>query len=81
QWDGNLGVKMISMEITSVKDDLVSIKLDNKKAYEAKFVYESPVVEVEGKIRIKLSNDDALLVELKDKTLTKERVELSFLRD
>ncbi len=81
QWDGNLGVKMISMEITAVKDDLVSIKLDNKKAYDARFVYESPVVEVEGKIRIKLSNDDALLVELKDKTVTKEKVELSFLRD
>jgi C1A family cysteine protease/fibronectin type 3 domain-containing protein len=81
QWDGATGVKNIVMEIESTDSTHVTIKIDNKKTYSARYINQSPEIDFEGKIKIKISSDDALMVELKDSSISKERAELSFLRD
>jgi hypothetical protein len=81
QWDGNTGVKNIVMEIEAIDSSHVSIKIDNKKTYTAKYIQQSPEIDFEGKVKIKLSADDSLMVELKDSSVIKEKAELSFLRD
>ena len=81
QWDGNTGVKNIVMEIEAVDSSHVTIKIDNKKTYTAKYIQQSPEIDFEGKIKIKLNADDSLMVEVKDSSVIKEKAELSFLRD
>ena len=81
QWDGDTGVKNIVMEIEAIDSSHVTLKIDNKKTYTAKYVNQSPEIDFEGKIKIKISSDDALMVEVKDTSIIKEKAELSFLRD
>jgi C1A family cysteine protease/fibronectin type 3 domain-containing protein len=80
-WDGHSRVKNISMDIQVLNSNTVQITLDNKKSYEVKYVLESTEIELEDKFRIKISSNDALMVELKDKTIVNEKVELAFLRE
>ncbi len=81
QWDGDTGVKNIVMEIEAIDSSHVTLKIDNKKTYTAKYVNQSPEIDFEGKIKIKISSDDALMVEVKDTSIIREKAELSFLRD
>lgn len=81
QWDGNTGVKNIVLEVKAVSPSEVTIEVDNKKIYTAKYVQQSPVIDFDGKIKIKLAADDSLMVEFKDSTILKDKVELSFLRE
>ncbi|MCB1176500.1 MAG: cysteine protease [Leptospiraceae bacterium] len=79
-WDGATGVKNINMEITSKEDSTIEVKI-NKKIYKGKYITESPEIDLDDKVKIKLTADDALMVELKDKSLVSQNVEVSFLRE
>ena len=81
QWDGTTGVKNIVLEVEAISTSEVSIKIDNKKTYTAKYIQQSPEIDFEGKIKIKLTSDESLMVEVKDASVLKEKAELSFLRD
>lgn len=82
QWDGNTGTKNVIMEIESEDNNSVTVKIDNKKQYTVNYVQGSPVLDIDGKIKIKLSSGgDALTVELKDKSVLNEKGELSFLKE
>jgi translation initiation factor IF-1 len=57
------------MEIEAIDSSHVTLKIDNKKVYTAKYVNQSPEIDFEGKIKIKISSDDALMVEVKDTSI------------
>ena len=82
QWDGNVGTKNVVMEIVSEDGNNFTVKIDNKKTFKGSYVQGSPVIDVDGKIKIKLaSTEDALMVEMKDKSIVNEKTELSFLKE
>lgn len=83
QWDGKSQVKNVVLEIEA-KDDNTSytVKLDKKKTFEGKYVQDSPEIEIDGKMKIKLnSSEDGLAVQVKDKAIINEKGELSFLKE
>ena len=82
QWDGNVGTKNVVMEIVSEDGNNFTVKIDNKKTFKGSYVQGSPVIDVDGKLKIKLSStEDALMVEMKDKSIVNEKTELSFLKE
>ncbi|MBP7282873.1 MAG: C39 family peptidase [Leptospiraceae bacterium] len=82
QWDGKTGTKNVVMEIVSDDGNNFTVKIDNKKTFNGSYVQGSPVIDVDGKIKIKLaSSEDALMVEMKDKSIVNEKTELSFLKE
>ncbi|MDX1961204.1 MAG: C1 family peptidase [Leptospiraceae bacterium] len=81
QWEGGSNIKNVVMEIEHKGQNDLVIKIDNKKSYQVKYPIESTEVEIEGKLKIRISGSDALLVELKDKSVFRDRTELSFLRE
>ncbi|MCB1143670.1 MAG: cysteine protease [Leptospiraceae bacterium] len=81
QWDGETGVKNVVMEIEPLDDENVQVKINNKKVYQTKYINQSPELNFDGKVKIKIHVDDSLLVEVKDKAITKDSTELSFLRE
>jgi len=82
QWDGNTGTKNVVMEIVSDDGNNFTVKIDNKKTFKGSYVQGSPVIDLDGKMKIKLaSSEDALMVEMKDKSIVNEKTELSFLKE
>lgn len=82
QWDGNVGTKNVVMEISQTDGNNFTVKIDNKKTFKGSYVQGSPVIDIDGKIKIKLaSTEDALMVEMKDKSILNEKAELSFLKE
>ncbi len=82
QWDGNTGTKNVVMEIVSEDGNNFTVKIDNKKTFKGSYVKGSPVIDVDGKMKIKLaSSEDALMVEMRDKSILNEKTELSFLKE
>ncbi|HMV44187.1 MAG TPA: cysteine protease, partial [Leptospiraceae bacterium] len=82
QWDGNVGTKNVIMEITQTDGNNFTVKIDNKKTFKGSYVQGSPIIDIDGKIKIKLaSSEDALMVEMKDKSIVNEKTELSFLKE
>ena len=81
-WDGK-GVRPVRLEIipdeTLIKYDL---KLDNKKVFSGEFHDVLNKIEESGKFKMELSSEnDALYVEWKDKSLFSEKGNLSFMRE
>jgi C1A family cysteine protease/fibronectin type 3 domain-containing protein len=81
QWDGQTGVKNVVLEIEKLEEDEVQIKINNDQVYKTKYVNHSDEINFDGKVKIKLDNDDALSVVVKDKKISKSNTELSFLRE
>jgi len=83
QWDGKSQVKNVVIEIEPIDDNTgYNIKVDNKKTFTGKYVQDSPILDIDGKLKVKLSsNEDSLTVEMKDKSIVNEKGELSFLKE
>jgi C1A family cysteine protease len=82
QWDSNTGSKNVVMEISATQGNEFIIKFDNKKTLKGSYIPGSPSLEVEGRVKIKLGDiSDALSVELNDKSLVNDKMELSFLKE
>ncbi len=80
-WDGTTEAKNLVMKIEPLDESTVKVNLDNKKVYEGKYVQESTEIELEGKVKIKIPSLTTLAVELNDRAIIKDRVEISFLRE
>lgn len=80
-WDGSNEAKNFVMKIEPLDENTVKVSIDNKKTYEGKFIQESPEIELEGKVKIRIPNFTTLAVELKDKAIIKDPIEVSFLRE
>ncbi len=79
-WD-SFTAKNLVMKIDSLDNSTIRIILDGKKNYEARFIPSVDEIEIEGKLKIRLDNLRALVVEVKDKSIFNENVEIAFLRE
>ena len=83
QWDGKSQVKNVIIEIEPIDDNTAyNIKVDKKKVFSGKYIQDSPVLDINGKLKVTLSsNEDSLTVDMQDKSIVNGKGELSFLKE
>ncbi|WCL47697.1 C1 family peptidase [Leptospira sp. GIMC2001] len=83
-WDGKANVINVTLKIDSKDEtnETCEIQFNQKVIYEGDYIQEAKIVDPNGSFQIEISNSgEALMMEIKDKKVFKEKTVLSFLRE
>ncbi|MEM7181285.1 MAG: C1 family peptidase [Spirochaetota bacterium] len=83
-WDGKGPMRNVVLNIKAgdSKNQTYNIEINGKKQYQGEYIEDSPIIEIEGKVKIKLTyTESSLMVHFEDPQILNSKTMLSFLRE